>query len=215
MTSGSDPLAFTKLMPGFDFMRQFAQAAANKSATPHAADWVAPTVSIEELDKRIADLKAVQFWLEQNVHLLRATMQALQVQKMTLAALQGMNLNLADVAKVFAAPAQQPQPAPTASPEPSAMASETAGAAAEPAPAPAVTDPLQWWDALTQQFQAIAASALPEAAQAGAPSPMPAGPAGDSAPAAKPARKSAAAKPAAKRSAPKKPAQSAARRGLA
>jgi len=206
MTSDSDPLAFTKLMPGFDFMRQLAQAAASKGAMPQAAGWVAPTVSIEELDKRIADLKAVQLWLEQNVHILRATVQALQVQKMTLATLQGMNLNMADIAKAFAAPVQ---PASKASSEPSA---ETADAAGQ-APAPAATDPLRWWEALTQQFQAIAAGTLRETAQA-APPPVPDEPANASTPAAKPARKSAAAKPAAKRSAPDKSAQSAARKGV-
>ena len=45
---------------------------------------VAPTLSVEEVDKRIQELKTVQYWLEQNGHALKATIQALEVQKMTL-----------------------------------------------------------------------------------------------------------------------------------
>ena len=33
---------------------------------PNPANWVAPTLNVEELDKRIDELKAVQFWLDQN-----------------------------------------------------------------------------------------------------------------------------------------------------
>ena len=44
---------------------------------------------MEELDKRIDELKAVQFWLDQNAMALKATIQALEVQKMTLATLKG------------------------------------------------------------------------------------------------------------------------------
>ena len=55
----------------------------------------------DQLDKRIKELKAVLFWLEQNGTALKATIQALEVQKMTLAALAGMNLNMAEVAKAF------------------------------------------------------------------------------------------------------------------
>ena len=30
------------------------------------SQWIAPTLDPEELDKRIEDLRTVQFWLEQN-----------------------------------------------------------------------------------------------------------------------------------------------------
>jgi hypothetical protein len=229
MTSGSDPLAFTKLIPGFDFMRQFAQAATGKNAIPNLAEWAAPTANIQEIDKRIVNLKAVQGWLEQNVQVLRATVQALEIQKMTLGVLQGMNLNQADIAKAFAASGQATGPAGS---DALAQASENAGTAAatdtthpvsgaaqsaasaahKTIPTSAKTDPLQWWEALTRQFQTIAANALREAAQTMPPL-TPVRPA-DPAPPAKSARKSAA-KPDVKRTAPKKPAQPAARKGSA
>jgi hypothetical protein len=68
---------------------------------PNLANWVAPTLNVEELEKRIEELKAVHFWLEQNSRALGATIQALEVQKMTLATLKGMNFNIGDVANAF------------------------------------------------------------------------------------------------------------------
>ena len=63
-----------------------------------AVELGAPTMSVEELDKRIQELKAVQFWLEQNARAITATVvQALEVQKMTPATLQGMNVAMGDM----------------------------------------------------------------------------------------------------------------------
>jgi hypothetical protein len=206
MSSGNDPQAFTELMPGFDFLRQFAQMPLGASATSRLAGWVAPTANVEELDKRIADLKAVQFWLEQNAQILRATVQALEVQKMTLAALQGMDVNLADIAKAFAAPVQATQQAPSDAAfsgaesdasKPVPITEGQAAAAPQPSDAAApMADPLRWWAALTRQFQSIAANAVREAAQTAS-----AKPSSNRAAASQPARPSAAepaAKPAAK-----------------
>ena len=83
---------------------------------------MAPTLSVGELDKRIQELKTVQFWLEQNGTALKATIQALEVQKMTLTTLQGMNVNMAELAKAFTA--RVPEPAPAAAPEAPAAAPE-------------------------------------------------------------------------------------------
>ena len=49
-----------------------------------------PTVDIEELDKRIKDLKSVEAWLSLNLNVLQTTIQGLEVQKATLSALQGI-----------------------------------------------------------------------------------------------------------------------------
>jgi hypothetical protein len=155
---------FGKLVPGFDFLKNLsAQSAASAPpAMPGMAQlggWVAPTLNVEELDKRIAELKAVQFWLDQNAAALKATIQALEVQKMTLTALRGMNVNMNEMAQAFtarmpgAAPAPEPAAKPQAAPDSSAKAAE--GAAA--------IDPMQWWGALTQQFQSIAQAAIKDA----------------------------------------------------
>ncbi len=165
---------FGKLVPGFDFLQNLtrqatASAAQGQPKLPQLGHWIAPTMSVEELEKRIAELKAVQFWLDQNATALKATIQALEVQKMTLATLHGMNVNMAEMAKAFsvkmpdvpAAPAPSKpaaEPEETLAPEPA----ERPGDAA--ASAPGGVDPMQWWGALTEQFQNIAASALKEAA---------------------------------------------------
>jgi ribosomal protein L12E/L44/L45/RPP1/RPP2 len=187
MTNASQPFNFSQFVPGFDFLKNLAGgAAAGAGASsvpgiPSLASWVAPTLSVEEVDKRIQELKTVQYWLEQNGHALKATIQALEVQKMTLSTLRGMNVRMEDLASAFtkqaAAVASAPAPAPVAAaapvePEAEAEAEEEApapkkprGKAAASAAGGGVVDPMQWWGSLTEQFQQIASSALQDAAQ--------------------------------------------------
>jgi len=49
---------------------------------------LAPTLDVDELDRRIADLKAVEQWLAMNLNMLQGTIKTLEVQRGTLAALQ-------------------------------------------------------------------------------------------------------------------------------
>jgi hypothetical protein len=175
----SDPSAFGfgKFVPGFDFLQNLGQAAnpgakGSPQGMPNMASWVAPTLSVEELDKRIQELKTVQFWLEQNTNALKATIQALEVQKMTLSTLQGMNVNMTELAKAFTAKMPDLQPKDTAKSE---EAHSATGSSSDQAKAsdqgttqgatqgPAV-DPMQWWGSLTQQFQNIAAAAVKDVA---------------------------------------------------
>ena len=90
MASASD---FTKLVPGFDFLQGLMKNAG--ASLPNMGQWIAPTLDPEELEKRIGELKTVQFWLEQNAKLLGATIQAMEVQRMTLTTLRTMNLPMA------------------------------------------------------------------------------------------------------------------------
>lgn len=59
----------------------------------------APTLSVDELDKKIADLKAVESWLNVNVSMLRGTIQALEVQRGTIATLKSMGAALSNAVK--------------------------------------------------------------------------------------------------------------------
>ena len=52
---------------------------------------VAPTVDGDELARRIADLKAVEGWLKTNLNLLQMTIQGLEMQRATLAAMKAMS----------------------------------------------------------------------------------------------------------------------------
>ena len=86
---------FAKLVPGFDFLQGLVKNAG--SALPSMGQWVAPTLNPEELQKRIDELKTVQFWLEQNARMLSTTIQALEVQRMTLSTLKTMNVQMTDL----------------------------------------------------------------------------------------------------------------------
>lgn len=156
--SDTNPFGFAKLVPGFDFLQNLAKGAAqNIPQLPNLSNWVAPTLNVEELDKRITELKAVHYWLEQNGKALGATIQALEVQKMTLATLQGMNMKMGEVAEALQL---KPAGGATAAGDAPAKPKKAGGAGA-----PAAVDPLQWWGSLTQQFQEIAANAMKDAAQ--------------------------------------------------
>ncbi|MBP1206301.1 type IV secretory pathway VirB10-like protein [Duganella sp. 1411] len=55
----------------------------------------APTLSVDELDKKINDLKAVESWLNLNMSMLRGSIQALEVQRGTIATLKSVGASLA------------------------------------------------------------------------------------------------------------------------
>jgi len=107
-----------------------------------------PSLAPEDLDKKIADLKAVESWLNVNMTMLRGTIQALEVQRTTLATLKTMSAN-------FAQAMGQPAPgAPSANPaDPSA------------AMLPAAT---AWWNMLQDQFKQAVSSTMPSEASAAA-----------------------------------------------
>ena len=216
--SDNSAFGFGKFVPGFDFLQSLAKSASQPSAAgsavPGMSNWVAPTLSVEELDKRIQELKAVQFWLEQNGTALKATIQALEVQKMTLTTLQGMNVNMSELAKAFTARAPQ-TPAAAPAPEPAPQATPEPAPEPEPAPAPkakrsskpksdqpaagAAVDPMQWWGSLTQQFQNIASAAMQDVATQAVKAKSDEAQPKAAAPS-KPARKAATQKPAGKKS---------------
>ncbi len=66
-----------------------------------------PTLNIEELDKRIGDLKSVENWLQLNMNVLRSTIQGLEVQRATLAALQSFSAAMTPEAMAEASKAAQ------------------------------------------------------------------------------------------------------------
>ncbi|MDZ4127396.1 MAG: PhaM family polyhydroxyalkanoate granule multifunctional regulatory protein [Hydrogenophaga sp.] len=215
--SDASSSGFGKFVPGFEFLQNLAGQAAggvaqgigqNIPQLPNLGSWVAPTFNVEDLEKRIEELKAVHFWLDQNSKALGATIQALEVQKMTLSTLKSMNFSMGDVANALkikaadalagftgattaAAPAQfagleipertYGNPA-AAGPDEEAEEEETAES--EPMPEPArkskvrqstpatpapaaggVVDPMQWWGAISQQFQQIASNAMKDVAK--------------------------------------------------
>jgi len=111
----ADAPSFAKLVPGFDFLQGLVKNAG--AALPSIGQWVAPTLNPEELEKRIGELRTVQFWLEQNAKMLAATIQALEVQRMTLSTLKTMNVQMEDLRdslQIRMPVAAPPAPAPAA-----------------------------------------------------------------------------------------------------
>jgi type IV secretory pathway VirB10-like protein len=156
--------SFSKFVPGFEFLQGLVKNAGQ--TLPSIGQWVAPTLDPAELERRINELRTVQFWLEQNARMIGTTVQALEVQRMTLGTLKSMNVQMGDLGEALkvrpmsdlfqaasaAAAAPPPAPAPTPAPAPAPTA---------PAPAAApVVDPMQWWGALTQQFTELATQAM-------------------------------------------------------
>ena len=111
----------------------------------------APTLSVDELDKKINDLKAVESWLNLNMSMLRGSIQALEVQRGTIATLKSVGASLAAAvntgandksifdanpyASAFFHHAREADKAPAS--VPSWPPAPSAAPAAAPAPAPA------------------------------------------------------------------------------
>ena len=140
----------------------------------------APSMSVEDLDKKIADLKAVEAWLNVNATMLRGTIQALEIQRGTIATLKSMGATLANAVKqpganeksvLAAAPyasaffsqpaAEAPAPAPApAKVEAKVEAKPAAADAAADTPAAAMTNPAAWWNMLQDQFKQAVTTAM-------------------------------------------------------
>ncbi|RFP10051.1 MULTISPECIES: PhaM family polyhydroxyalkanoate granule multifunctional regulatory protein [unclassified Duganella] len=145
----------------------------------------APTLSVEELDKKINDLKAVETWLNLNMSMLRGSIQALEVQRGTIATLKSVGASLAaavnqpqskDQKSIFDANPyasaffhhareadkdKEKAAAPTPAPAPAQAAAEKPAAAASDKPAPApMANPAIWWNMLQDQFKQAVSTAM-------------------------------------------------------
>jgi hypothetical protein len=52
------------------------------------AGMIAPAINADEIERRIAELKSVESWLNMNLNVLRMTLQALEMQKSGIAAIK-------------------------------------------------------------------------------------------------------------------------------
>jgi len=72
---------------------------------------VTPTTDVSELDKRITELKTVEGWLKMNLNMLGMSIQGLEMQRNTLAAMQTMTQSASSAeanANPFSNPAMWP-----------------------------------------------------------------------------------------------------------
>jgi hypothetical protein len=140
------------------------------------SDMMAPLTSVEELDKRITDMRAVEQWLKLNLSMLQSAIQALEVQRATLATLRAFGAfaqsSISQAAAAASSAAASTAPSPAASPAPASSWAKPA----EPAPAPKSATPADseeeeapaapgfdasaWWNLLQSQFNQIAQFAM-------------------------------------------------------
>ncbi|MFT0545600.1 PhaM family polyhydroxyalkanoate granule multifunctional regulatory protein [Allopusillimonas ginsengisoli] len=144
-------LAQNPILASMEMMQQAWQGLAGAGSMGGSP--MSPPTSIEELDRRIKDLRAVENWLRMNLSMLSSTIQGLEVQSATLSTLQSFMGNVAgaassstsssssdgpsplEVALGIRRPGQQPAPqsepsapTPSAASQPASSESATTGA---------------------------------------------------------------------------------------
>ncbi|MGO4278942.1 MULTISPECIES: PhaM family polyhydroxyalkanoate granule multifunctional regulatory protein [Cupriavidus] len=165
---------------GFEFLRRIWSAGGSLpgGGMMPGLSAMTPPMDLDEVDKRIHDLKAVEGWLQLNASLLRTTIQGLEVQRATLVALQtfgnalspeAMQTAMENVARAANAPSTSP-PHPFRPSPASETASETVSEAEADA---ANAEDDEDFDAPPEVTAGAAEGEEPEAA----PSPESAGPA--------------------------------------
>jgi len=154
------------------------------------AGMASPAMSVEDLDKRIADMKAVESWLNLNLTMLRGTIQAMEVQRSTLVTLKSMGASMAEAMRQSGVSAEKMantpfasffgQPAGPAAATGAAKPGGAGGASAQPGTASAsgaaagsapgadagaamgMPAAMAWWNMLQDQFtQAVATAMTP------------------------------------------------------
>ena len=177
------PLGSNPVLASMEMMRQAWEGL--PGAAGAGAVSMKPVMSVEELDKRIADLRAIENWLRMNLSMLNSTIQGLEVQRATIAALQSFaETGLASVNQ--AAASGEPNRAASGEPSPleKVLATWSAGSRPEGSGAEAPTAPANeaqppsspenagsadltaaataaaqgWWAMVQQQFQTLAAA---------------------------------------------------------
>lgn len=151
----------------------FGTAAPHNASTQPLGPWLAPTTNPQELDRRIQELKTVQFWLEQNTRALAATIQMLEVQKLTLMTLNNMGANMTEIMQSWSNWGQNNLNSKNQGSNNSFdFSSPQENKTENPQPQASFESMMQpWWGTLLQQFQNIAATQSPPTHPAENPAP--------------------------------------------
>ncbi|MDI9335693.1 MAG: hypothetical protein QM520_01485 [Gammaproteobacteria bacterium] len=141
---------FANFVPNNDWMKQLTQ-----TYQAGMASWLTPSIDPEELEKRINELKAVHFWLEQNKQAIGMTIQTLEVQKMTLLALKNFK---EEMGKKNLTPGDEGIK-PAATEKPMDSGNEGGPSSIHPKIWPALPQTphpsIDWWNAVAKQFSQI------------------------------------------------------------
>jgi hypothetical protein len=157
----------------WEMMRMNPFGAASPSLST-MSDMLAPLTNVEELDKRITDMRAVEQWLKLNLNMLQSAIQALEVQRATLATLRAFGAyaqssvekGKPEATAAWAWPmSEQPRPesAEPAGPAGPAGPAQEEKKTGEASAQDASFDPAGWWNMLQSQFNNLAGLAITQA----------------------------------------------------
>jgi hypothetical protein len=167
-------------IPGMNAMNDTMEFVRNMWGAMKVPGMTMPSLSPEEINKQITDLKAVESWLQLNMNMLRSSIQALEMQSATLSTLQTMGDNFAQTMKSmtpeaepekqeFQSPfAQYAYPKTAAAPEPepeSVKPSQDEQAADTNNMAAQFANPAAWWSVVQDQFSQAVGNAMSPVAE--------------------------------------------------
>lgn len=144
-----DSLSFVKKLWGGMGVPGMGVAGTTTPGMSYMPGMAMPTMSVEELDKRIQELKSVETWLNVNITMLHNTIQALEVQRATIATLHSLSSTMVQTMQ-------------GASPENGDE--KKGGAAVTTDISPLVSQSAAWWNAVQEQFKQALSVALEKSA---------------------------------------------------
>lgn len=170
MGQNSD-LSGNPLLASMEMMRQAWAGLAGPGGLTQALPMTVP-MNLEDLDRRINELRSVENWLRLNLSMLSSSIQGLEVQRATIATLRSFVDSVSSAGADEAAGGASPlevalglKPAPKGGGAPGGQAAGPAAAPAAEADAvpPSINAAAQsasqaWWDLMQQQFNNLAAA---------------------------------------------------------
>lgn len=180
----SSDLSGNPLLTSMEMMRQAWAGLTGPGGLTQSLPMASPT-NLEDLEKRIAELRSVESWLSMNLSMLTSTIQGMEVQRSTIATLRSFVDSVSNMDKSAAIapggpspleivlglkPAPQAQAKAEPKPAPAGAGAQDgaaqAGAAAGEDPAAQLNEQLgvaanasrAWWDLMQQQFTQIASA---------------------------------------------------------
>ena len=127
-----------------------------------------PSMSLEDLDKRIHELKTVETWLNVNMTMLRNTIQALEVQRATIATLHSLSSTMAktmqDMGNAETNPFAKAASAYSSAAPDSTEEENVEQHEPEEIP-PLIAQSAAWWQGVQEQFKQALGTALEKSAE--------------------------------------------------
>lgn len=172
------PTSSMKGLPGAGAMTDTLEFVRNMWGSMKIPGMAMPSISPDEINKQITDLKAVESWLQLNMNMLRGSIQALEVQSATLNALQSMGQTFTQAVNPQGFGQGKPDfdsPFSSAFTTPSPAAESSADKEAAPSPAASTlpdtaalaaqfANPAAWWNLVQDQFSQVVTQAVDQTA---------------------------------------------------